>query len=198
MCHFRADFETLDLDPPNNPTSHYGACHFGYNLALIKKNWWLDSSIHNFKQLFILLDDSNVIGILESNSFRCYLYNLNAGSWIRLTVGFPPEFPPATMGLDECFRVIRCPGPCGIIRSQEGRGKERGGWSNVASQRANMSYNWVEWLGWSGVTTPCTLHPACLGWSGVTTPCTCSDWIDITTQRPTSWPSLWNSGQGWG
>ena len=29
------DFEFLDLDPPNNPTSHYGACHFGYNLALI-------------------------------------------------------------------------------------------------------------------------------------------------------------------
>ena len=28
------DFGILDLDPPNNPTSHYGACHFGYNLAL--------------------------------------------------------------------------------------------------------------------------------------------------------------------
>ena len=28
------DFEILDLDPPNNPTTHYGACHFGYNLAL--------------------------------------------------------------------------------------------------------------------------------------------------------------------
>ena len=28
------DFEILDFDPPNNPTSHYGACHFGYNLAL--------------------------------------------------------------------------------------------------------------------------------------------------------------------
>ena len=28
------DFEILDLNPPNNPTSHYGACHFGYNLAL--------------------------------------------------------------------------------------------------------------------------------------------------------------------
>ena len=24
----------LDLDPTNNPTSHHGACHFGYNLAL--------------------------------------------------------------------------------------------------------------------------------------------------------------------
>ena len=33
--HFLSkDFEILDLDPPNNPTSHYGACHFGYNLAL--------------------------------------------------------------------------------------------------------------------------------------------------------------------
>ena len=29
------NFEILDFDPPNNPTSHYGACHFGYNLALI-------------------------------------------------------------------------------------------------------------------------------------------------------------------
>ena len=28
------DFEILDFDPPHNPTSHYGACHFGYNLAL--------------------------------------------------------------------------------------------------------------------------------------------------------------------
>ena len=34
--HFsNKDFEILDLDPPNNPTSHYGVCHFGYNLALI-------------------------------------------------------------------------------------------------------------------------------------------------------------------
>ena len=33
--HFSSkDFDILDLDPPNNPTSHYGACHFGYNLAL--------------------------------------------------------------------------------------------------------------------------------------------------------------------
>ena len=33
--HFSSkDFEILDLDPPNNPTSHSGACHFGYNLAL--------------------------------------------------------------------------------------------------------------------------------------------------------------------
>ena len=33
--HFSSkDFEILDLDPPNNPTSHYGACHFGYSLAL--------------------------------------------------------------------------------------------------------------------------------------------------------------------
>ena len=24
----------LDLDPPNNPPSHYVTCHFGYNLAL--------------------------------------------------------------------------------------------------------------------------------------------------------------------
>ena len=33
--HFSSkDFEILDLDPTNNPTSHYDACHFGYNLAL--------------------------------------------------------------------------------------------------------------------------------------------------------------------
>ena len=37
----RADFEILNLDPANNPTSHYGACHFGYNLARlpIAKKW---------------------------------------------------------------------------------------------------------------------------------------------------------------
>jgi len=34
--HFSSkDFEILDLDPPNNPTSQYGACHFGYILALV-------------------------------------------------------------------------------------------------------------------------------------------------------------------
>ena len=39
LLHFLIkDFEILDLDPPNNPTSHYGACHFGYNLALNTKN----------------------------------------------------------------------------------------------------------------------------------------------------------------
>ena len=33
--HFSSkDFEILDLDPPNNPTSHYDACHFEYNIAL--------------------------------------------------------------------------------------------------------------------------------------------------------------------
>jgi len=26
------------LDPPNNPPSHYGACHFGYNIALREGN----------------------------------------------------------------------------------------------------------------------------------------------------------------
>ena len=34
---FEQNFENLDLDPPNNPTSHYGACHFGYNLTLSKQ-----------------------------------------------------------------------------------------------------------------------------------------------------------------
>ena len=33
--HFSSkDFKILFLDPPNNPTSHYGACHFEYNLTL--------------------------------------------------------------------------------------------------------------------------------------------------------------------
>ena len=33
--HFLSkDFEILDLDPSNNPTSHYGACHFGYSFPL--------------------------------------------------------------------------------------------------------------------------------------------------------------------
>ena len=33
----RRNFEILDLDPPNNHTYHYGACHFGYHLALNTK-----------------------------------------------------------------------------------------------------------------------------------------------------------------
>ena len=36
--HFsNKEFEILDLDPPINATSHYGACHFRYNLALNDK-----------------------------------------------------------------------------------------------------------------------------------------------------------------
>ena len=42
--HFSSkDFEILDLDPPTNPTSHYDACHFGYNLALT--DWPAESFI---------------------------------------------------------------------------------------------------------------------------------------------------------
>ena len=45
-CHFSSkDFEILDLDPPNNLTSHYGACHFGYNLALSALKVWFCSQI---------------------------------------------------------------------------------------------------------------------------------------------------------
>ena len=45
-CKKNKEFEILDLDPPNNATSHYGACHFRYNLALSNwpytkaGNWW--------------------------------------------------------------------------------------------------------------------------------------------------------------
>ena len=31
----KKEFEILDLDPPINATSHYDACHFRYNLALM-------------------------------------------------------------------------------------------------------------------------------------------------------------------
>ena len=35
--HFLSkDFKILDLDPPNNPTSQYGACHFGYNNNIMR------------------------------------------------------------------------------------------------------------------------------------------------------------------
>ena len=35
LLHFSSkEFEILDLDPPINATSYYGACHFRYNLAL--------------------------------------------------------------------------------------------------------------------------------------------------------------------
>ena len=46
------DFEILDLDPPNNHTSHYGACHFGYNLAL-SKNINLYVAVKEWKPLQI-------------------------------------------------------------------------------------------------------------------------------------------------
>ena len=38
MCHSRAEFKILDLDPPINAASHYSACHFRYNLALSKES----------------------------------------------------------------------------------------------------------------------------------------------------------------
>ena len=51
--HFSSkDFEILDLDPPNNPTSHYGACHFGYNLALRRKILVLKWHIYHVKSKF--------------------------------------------------------------------------------------------------------------------------------------------------
>ena len=35
LLHFSfKEFDILDLDPPINATSHYGACHFRYNFAL--------------------------------------------------------------------------------------------------------------------------------------------------------------------
>ena len=34
--HFSSkDFKILYFNLPNNPTAHYGACHFEYNLALM-------------------------------------------------------------------------------------------------------------------------------------------------------------------
>ena len=55
LLHFSSkDFEILDLDPPNNPTSHYGACHFGYNLAL-KGEWCYYFDIATKKLRFRLL-----------------------------------------------------------------------------------------------------------------------------------------------
>ena len=46
------DFKILDLHPPNNPTSHYGACHFGYNLALRQNyiNFPLNINLYNFEK----------------------------------------------------------------------------------------------------------------------------------------------------
>ena len=53
--HFSSkDFEILDLDPPNYPTSHYDACHFGYNLAL---NHFLILIMYFFFQILCLCDN---------------------------------------------------------------------------------------------------------------------------------------------
>ena len=46
------DFEILDLDPPNNPTSHDGACHFGYNHALMTSGF----ATTHFSGFKLLLD----------------------------------------------------------------------------------------------------------------------------------------------
>ena len=67
-------FEILDLDPPINATSHYGACHFRYNLALICVNYC--SRFLNYTLYFIINDkfsDSKLyynIIILRKERFR--------------------------------------------------------------------------------------------------------------------------------
>ena len=70
---FRADFEIRNLDLPNNPTSHYGACHFGYSLALSLTYFYLyplnkfSSNFHgSFLILYILhIFDMSVMCVLS-------------------------------------------------------------------------------------------------------------------------------------
>ena len=56
------DFEILDLDPPNSPTSYYGACHFGYNIALMVPSFKLS------KILTFLVDQFYLV-------FPCQFFN---------------------------------------------------------------------------------------------------------------------------
>ena len=65
--HFSSkDFAILDFDPPNNPTSHYGAYHFGYNLAL-KYDMIMPSHILEilFCQILVMIS-SQVIDMISS------------------------------------------------------------------------------------------------------------------------------------
>ena len=45
------EIEILDLDPPINAISHYGACHFRYNLALILGEIFYDNDAHQLASL---------------------------------------------------------------------------------------------------------------------------------------------------
>ena len=71
--HFSSkDFEILDLDPPNNPTSHSGACHFGYNLAL---NHFLILIMYFF-QILCLCDNALIHPNKYTNVTSAVLKNL--------------------------------------------------------------------------------------------------------------------------
>ena len=77
--HFSSkDFEIFDLDPPTNPKSHYGACHFGYSLALSLTYFYLyplnkfSSNFHgSFLILYILhIFDMSVMCVFEGIKFK--------------------------------------------------------------------------------------------------------------------------------
>ena len=53
---FRSEFEILDLDPPINATSHYGACHFSItrSTGIFPQNSLIGSAI--LKEFYVVLD----------------------------------------------------------------------------------------------------------------------------------------------
>ena len=81
--HFSSkDFEILDLDPPTNPTSHYGACHFGYSLALSLTYFYLyplNKFSSNFHGSFLIL---YILHIFDM-SVMCVL---SVWSWFETTL----------------------------------------------------------------------------------------------------------------
>ena len=89
QLHFSSkDFEILEFDPPNNPTSHYGACHFGYNLAL--KGILIVLEVHPCYKVPEYLFDViriwiNMLMMFQSLNFLAVLYNINISMKYRLS-----------------------------------------------------------------------------------------------------------------
>ena len=112
-------------------------------------------------------------------AYFMYLYNLDVGPWIRLTVGFSPWVSSGDDGTRWMLSRHPLPRPMWDHKIPGGEKEGEGRLIECGEPKG-----WIcRVIGWDHST----YNPACVGWSGRTTPCTCLDWTDTTIQWPNSW-----------